>query len=135
MMRHKVKCPRDDITNEGCQLLHDPNHLDELLRHVQYEVFEKKNPDLVHRNIRIDPAKGFVCPEDDLKHLYQYKKNYYDDLEAKVRKRVFKMATAAVPFLVKDSRARPRLVLDSKTGWFSYQLVQDEDEETSFSNI
>ena len=76
-----------------------------------------------------------MCPEEDLKYLYQYKKNYYDDLEAKVRKRVFKIATAAVPFLVKDSRARPRLVLDSKTGWFSYQLVQDEDEETSFSNV
>ena len=125
MMRHKVKCPIDDIANPGCQLLHDPNHLDELTSHVYEEVFENKNES--HYIIKIDPANGLLSPEDDLKHLYYYKKNCYEDLEGNIRRQVFQVATPAVPFLAKGTRRRPRMILNSSTGML--QQVEDEVEE------
>ena len=117
MMRHQVKCPgRDDNGNPECKILYDMKYLPDLLRHIENEVYVKKTQDSAHLGVQLDRQYGFKNSEMDLRHVYLYRKNYFDDLESDVRKYVFKSLTAVVKPSV--SRAKNNVILDSKSGYF-----------------
>ena len=117
MMRHKVRCPaQDDTGNAECQILYDMNYVQDLRRHIENEVYVKKTQDSAHLAIRMDRQYGFVNADMDLKHVYIYRKHYFDDLESDIRKYVFKSHTAVVKPSV--SRVKNNMILDSRTGYF-----------------
>ena len=121
-MRHRVKCPGTN-GNADCKTLHDLGNLQQLRRHIENEVYNKKSNDSGHLSVQLDrlgTSNGFRNAEMDLKHVYSYKKVYYYDLESGVRTYLFKTMTAQVKPLKSVKKKEKRELLDYKTGKFYY---------------
>ena len=122
MMRHQVKCPGKG-DNPECKALHDLGYLQDLRRHIENEVYNKKSRDSAHLSVQLDrlgTSNGFRNAEMDLHHVYTYKKAFYDDLESDVRKYLFKPLTAQVKPMKSVKRKEKREYLDYETGKFYY---------------
>ena len=52
-MRHRVKCPGTN-GNADCKTLHDLGNLQQLRRHIENEVYNKKSNDSGHLSVQLD---------------------------------------------------------------------------------
>ena len=83
---HFVQCPSGKSSNPDCMIYHDPNHLEELRQHILSEV---RLRDRKHCLVAFNTDFDFENPEIDLKQVFYFKKNYFDDLESNVRSWIF----------------------------------------------